>query len=56
MPPDCAWPGSTGVNCPVDIPANAESKGNRCPRVAEEVPKRLRLYPAPIPWTRTVEL
>ena len=44
------------VECSVDIPADAEPKGNHCLSAAEEVPKRLRLYLASVPWTWVVEL
>lgn len=40
----------------VDIPANAQPKGNNYSRTAEEVPKRLRFYFASIPRAWTVEL
>ena len=48
--------GFMAVKGPADIPTNAEPKGNHYTRAAEEVSKRLRLYPAPIPWTWAVEL
>lgn len=47
---------ASGTDRQVDIPANAKSKGNYCTRATEEVPKRLRLYIASIPWTWVVEL
>lgn len=56
MPANCLCPGATSTEHSVDIPADAKPKGNYCSCTAEEVPKRLRLYPAAISWTWIVKL